>query len=343
MTFRLRMTVVSVVFLSVQVDAQTVMGKYAGEFISIGVGGRALAMGSAFVGVASDVSAGYWNPAALARIEYPQLMLMHDELFGSLVNHDYGAVALPVGRTATLGLSLIRLGVDDIPDTRNAGLDVNGNLTTDPNLFYRTDPSRVTYFSAADWALYLTYARRHSECFSYGANVKMIVRDLGDHSAWGLGFDVGVWYTPWENLSLGLNVQDVTRTLIVWDTGRNELISPALRLGAAYGIDALGGRFLPAADFSVRFENRRSASTFSAGAVSVDVCGGLEYLFKSLVALRVGYTDVKQFTLGAGLYLPKVNIDYAFARFGGGGELGNTHRVSLLFTLESADYKRAGD
>jgi hypothetical protein len=52
---------------------------------------------------------------------------------------------------------------------------------------------------------------------------------------------------------------------------------------------------------------------------------------------------VKQFTLGAGLYLPKVNIDYAFARFGGGGELGNTHRVSLLFTLESADYKRAGD
>ena len=84
--------------------AQTSVAKYAGEFIALGVGGRALAMGGAFVAVANDVTAGYWNPAGLARITYPQFILMHDEQFGSLVNHDYGAVAVPFGPQTSLGL-----------------------------------------------------------------------------------------------------------------------------------------------------------------------------------------------------------------------------------------------
>jgi len=52
-------------------QAQTGIAKYAGEFISTGVGGRALAMGGAFVAVANDVTAGYWNPAGLSRIGLP--------------------------------------------------------------------------------------------------------------------------------------------------------------------------------------------------------------------------------------------------------------------------------
>ncbi|MEK7670779.1 MAG: UPF0164 family protein, partial [Bacteroidota bacterium] len=73
------------------------IAKYAGEFISLGVGGRALGMGGAFVALANDVTAGYWNPAGLSHINYPQISLMHDERYGSLVNYDYGAVGLPVG------------------------------------------------------------------------------------------------------------------------------------------------------------------------------------------------------------------------------------------------------
>ncbi|MEK9136891.1 MAG: UPF0164 family protein, partial [Bacteroidota bacterium] len=72
--------------------AGTGVAKYAGEFISLGVGGRALGMGGAFVALANDVTAGYWNPAGLSHIYYPQFTLMHDEQFGSLVNYDYGAV-----------------------------------------------------------------------------------------------------------------------------------------------------------------------------------------------------------------------------------------------------------
>lgn len=322
---------------------QTSVAKYAGEFIALGVGGRALALGGAYVALANDVTAGYWNPAGLARINYPQIALMHDEQFGSLVNHDYGAVAIPVGSRASIGFSLIRLGVDDIPDTRNAGVDINGNLTYDPAQFSRVDPDRVTYFNAADYALYFTYARRYSDDFMYGANVKLIRRELGEASATGIGFDVGIWYTPMDNLVLGANLQDVTTTFLAWSTGRNELISPTMKVGSAYFIEAFGGRFAPAVDFDIRFENRKYASLAHLGPMSVDLHTGLEFLFKDLVALRMGYSDVKQLTMGAGVHFPKLNIDYSFAKFDGTGQLGNTHRISMTFSLESDQFRRVGE
>jgi hypothetical protein len=320
--------------------ADTGIGKYAGEFLAIGVGARPLGLGGAYVALAGDVSAGYWNPAGLARIDYPELMLMHAEHFGSLVNHDYGAVAFPMGTSTSLGISLIRLGVDDIPDTRNAGVDAGGSVTYDPNQFSRIDPSRVTYFSSADWALYFTLARRHSDNLTYGANLKLIRRELGDNNATGVGFDLGIQYSPVERLLLGANLQDVTTTLVAWNTGRNDLISPTLKTGAAYVIDALGGRFTPVVDFDLMFENRRSAATFSMGPVSFDVQGGLEYAFKDLIAVRVGYSDVKQLTLGAGLSLPKLIVDYSFAKFDATEQLGNTHRISVKFILESDRFRR---
>ena len=320
--------------------AGTGVAKYAGEFISLGVGGRALAMGGAFVALANDVTAGYWNPAGLSRINYPQFILMHDEQLGRLVNHDYGAVAIPFGPRTSLGLSVIRVGVDDIADTRNAGVDQNGNLTYDPALFSRVDPNRVTYFNAADWAVYLTYARKYSEDLSFGANVKLIRRELGDHSANGIGFDLGVRYALFDDFVLGANFQDITTTLLAWDTGKNELIAPTMKVGSAYFIDLFGGRLAPAVDVDFRFENRRSASTAHLGGISLDLHGGMEFQFKDLIALRVGYSDVKQITMGAGVHFPKLNIDYSFAKFDGVNQLDNTHRISVMFTLEADQFKR---
>lgn len=337
-----RMMVVWLVALLVPVTGHAGSGKYAGEFLAIGVGGRALGMGGAAVALTADATAGFWNPANLARIDYPEIVLMHNEQFGSLLNHDYGAVAIPVGPSTSLGLSVIRLGIDDIADTRAAGIDANGNLTYDLTQFSRVDPSRVTYFNAADWAFLFSYARRVAPEFSYGANLKYIRRELGDNSANGIGVDVGIWYNPMEDLFLGATVQDVTTTFLAWDTGTNELISPTVKIGGAYQIAALGGRFVPALDVDLRFENRGSSSMIHVGPVSADLHTGLEYQFRNLLFLRGGYSDVKQLTLGAGLRFSKLAIDYSFAKFGSQNDIGDSHRISILFTLESDDFKRAG-
>jgi len=334
----------AVLVLSFSLNAQTVIGKFAGEFLSIGVGGRALGMGGAQVALANDITAGYWNPAGLARMNYPQFSLMHEEHFGSLVNYNYAAVAIPYGKDMSFGLSVIRLSVDGIPDTRNALVDGNtGNVIYDiNNPGARIDPSLVTEFSNTDWAFYLTFSKRKSNKFMWGANVKIIRRNIADESAFGIGFDAGVIYLPTKKLSLGANLQDATTTLVAWSTGRNELITPTLKVGGAYSIEFLGGTILPALDFDIRFENRKFASNFNIGPVSFDLHSGIEYNYKNIFAIRGGYNDVKQFTVGAGVYLPKLTIDYSFARFNESvaNRLPDTHRISLILTLEEPRFLR---
>lgn len=328
-----------VLLYSVTTLCGTGIGKYASEFMAIGVGGRALGLGGAYTAIANDVTAGYWNPAGLSKINYPQLSLMHSEQFGSLVNYDYAAVAFPVGSNQGIGVSVIRLGVDAIPDTRGALIDEDGDGILDDN--ERLDKSKISYFNTADWAVYFTYSKKYSDRLSYGANIKLIRRDMSVGSATGVGFDVGIQFSPYENFLVGANLQDATTTFLAWNTGTNELISPTFKLGSAYLIEALGGRFIPVFDVDIRFENRRYASNLNLGPVSFDMHTGLEFDLKNIAALRIGYSDIGTTNFGAGIHLPKFDIDYTFATSKLTDErFDNTHRVSITFTFESEKFAR---
>ncbi len=342
------MKLITIFFTSLLLTAvsfgQTVIGKYGGEFLSFGVGGRALGMGSAQTAIANDVTAGYWNPAGLASINYPQISLMHEEHFGSLVNFNYAGVAVPYGTNMSFSVTAIRLSVDGIPDTRNALIDkTTGRVIYDinnPNA--RLDPDKVSEFNNTDWAFYFSFAQRKTKNFNWGANIKIIRRDIAEASAMGIGFDVGAIYSPFDNFVLGANLTDVTTTFVAWSTGRNELITPTLRLGSGYRLHFLGVTFTPAFDVDVRFENRRFASYFNIGPVSFDFKSGIEFNYKNIFAVRGGYNDVKQFTIGVGIKLPKLNIDYSFARMSDPAfeRLPDTHRISIILTLEEPRFHR---
>jgi len=325
-----------------------VKAKYAGEFLATGVGARALGMGGAFVAISNDVTGGYWNPAALAQINYPQISAMHAQRFANIVNYNYGALAIPFGRQNSLALSLIRLGVDDIPNTQDALLDYGedgipntgdsgeGNGIIDVN--ERIDPNKVIYFNSADYAVYLSYGKKRSEKFFYGANVKVIKKGVGENSAWGMGFDLSALWKPYSRLNVGLNLQDITTTLLVWDTGRQEAITPTSKIGVAYLWQSpkIAGYIIPSFDIDVRFENRQYASQMNIGAVSFDTHAGLEYQFKQIMALRLGM-DVGRFTAGIGVKLPRLHVDYAFLSH---DDLGDTHRISLRLTIAEKKFQR---
>ncbi len=300
--------------------------KYAGEFLALGVGSRSLGMGSAYVAVARDVSSSYWNPAGLAFINYPEIMLI---------------VGLPVGNRSSLGFGLIRLGVDNIKETDipNPDLEVGEIFVDENGQVVRNTPFEKGSFGATDYALFLTYSKRLSENFSYGGNVKLLNRSIGDNSAWGIGFDVGVIFNPVSKLIVGLNVQDVTSTMIAWDTGRKELITPSLRTGLSYPIafSFMGGQIQPAMDIIFRFENRRASAQGNIGRVSYDLNFGWEYQYQDAFALRLGSSEFAPFTAGVGLHLPKLHIDYAFYQH---QDLNNTHRISAKLTLEEPKFQR---
>jgi hypothetical protein len=343
----LRTSLIPSVALSLFVILPTILtgqgfvnAKYAGEFLSLGAGARSSGMGGTGTASANDVTAGYFNPAGLSNIDYPEIALFHESRFSGLFNYDYLAGAIPIDPTQTVGLSLIRFGYGEIKDTRGALIDRNGNGIIDED--DRIDPARVRIGSAADWGAIGSYARRINEKLSLGGNVKILYRSILDTSAWGFGFDVGARYSPIEQLTLGASLQDATKSVLAWETGHQEFIVPSLRLGAAYRLDAgTDHSVTPAIDAIFRFEGRSETAQADLGIASLDAAAGLEYGFRNRLFGRVGFTELEQLTIGAGVRLPKLNIDYSFSRESADLDgVGATHRVSLKLTLEEARFRR---
>ena len=314
--------------------------KYAGEFLSLGAGGRSAAVGGAGTALANDVTAGYYNPAALSEIGYLQAAVFHESRFSGQINYDYLAAALPLDAEQTVGISAIRLGLDGIKDSRGALVDRNGNGRIDED--DRIDESKIAIGGASDWAIIGSYARRIDEKLSVGGNLKLLYRTVLEHTGWGLGIDLSAHYKPVENLALGATLSDATKSLMTWDTGNQEFIVPQLKLGAAYTYDVTDDHAVtPVVDAALRFEGRHETTMLDLGIASLDLGGGIEYAFRDRVFVRAGYTELGQVTLGAGVALPKLNIDYAFVKPNADQEVfGPSHRISLRLTLEEERFAR---
>lgn len=185
------------------------IAKYGADFLAGGVDARALGMGGAYVGLADEVSAGYWNPAGLRGLSYPEISYMHVERFAGAVSFDYGGVAMPITARSTVGVSVFRSGVNDIVNTLSAWNPDRGQPL--PNY-----ESRISRFSAADWALFVSYSRQVSDRLSVGVNFKGIHHSIGDFaSAWGYSMDVSARYRtgPYR---FGAVIRDVTTMLQSW-------------------------------------------------------------------------------------------------------------------------------
>src|SRR6478609_148719 len=140
--------IVFFIFIVSSVVAKAQIVKYSNEFLAIGVGARAAGMGNAVVSSVNDATGAYWNPASLLQIkDNVQVALMHNEQFAGIVKHDYGTVAFKLNDKSAMAISMIRVGVDDIPNTLS--LFQNGQL----------DYSRVKSFSSVDYAFIGSYAR----------------------------------------------------------------------------------------------------------------------------------------------------------------------------------------
>jgi hypothetical protein len=312
--------------------------QYAGEFLRIGVGARALGMGSAFVGLADDGSAAYWNPAGLATLARKEVTAMHAEQFGSVVQYDYLSFATPLGgegRAAqALAVSLVRLGIDDIPDTRGLEfIDVNGNGKFDyPDDRLLVDESRFVFQSDNDVALLVSYAREVSRGFTLGGNFKYIRQWMGDSlRSNGFGLDLAALYVGPKGFSAGARLADATTTRILWNTGADEFIAPTLRLGGAKTLSFRERRHVVTAalDVQMGFSNEQLSSQAHIGSTTFTFHPGLEYWLERKLALRTGF-EAQNFTAGAGLRYRKFGLDYAYLDH---RDLDGSHRVSALYSF----------
>ncbi|MBN1560143.1 PorV/PorQ family protein [candidate division KSB1 bacterium] len=300
----------SLILLAWLVSFSPVQAKYAAEFITTGIGARALGMGGAFVPVADDASAAYWNPAGLVQLAKREVHFMHASRFSGMVQTDVINLALP-GRQFAVGLNYMRMGIDDIPYTSK--LDMNDR------------PIIEKYVSDAEEAALLSFGASLTARFSLGANIKALRQKIGDNSSLGFGLDLGLLYRLNSALTLGAILQDISGTHITWDTGHRDTKMPEIKYGAAYKKSLLFLRsgLLFSVQHNVRFEGK-SYSQFALGDVAnSDFQLGAEYEMLDTIALRLG-TNGGELTAGAGLGFKMLQVDYAFMSY----ELGNAHRVS---------------
>lgn len=325
---------------------------YSNEFLAIGVDAAALGMSKSVVATSNDVNSGYWNPAGLINIKDYQGALMHSSYFAGIANYNYAAFAMPIDNRSALGVSIIRFGVDDILNTTEL-IDSQGNI----------DFNRISLFSAADYALTISYARNLIlKDVYFGMNAKIVRRTIGDFAnSWGVGLDAGIQYEK-GNWKFGLMLRDISTTFNIWtiDTdafatiqnaipGQNqelpeatEITKPKIQFGLARSFRL--GRFfnlLTEADLNMRFA--KTNDLISTSIASIDPALGFQLDYDEFVFLRAGIGNFQNTTefdgsknlslqpnFGVGFLYNGIQIDYALTNI---GSLGNA-LFSNIFSVK---------
>jgi hypothetical protein len=331
------------------------IAKYSNEFLSVGVGARALSMGNANIASVNDVTAGYWNPSGLQlQNSNLQVGLMHAEYFAGIAKYDFIGGSKRIDSNSVAGITFIRFGVDNIPNTTEL-IDANGNI----------DYSRLKSFNAVDAAVLLSYARNIIKIkgLKIGGNVKIIRRKLGDFAgSWGFGMDGGVMYDN-KKWRLAVMARDITGTFNAWTysltddmkqtfaiTGNEipansmEVTVPKLILGATKTWYAWQNRISIGGEINAinTFDGKRN-TIIKTNTWSLEPALGLEIGYKKFIYLRSGLGNIQksknvmgadvttvQPNIGLGIKYKVFALDYAMAN------IGNTSSslYSHIFTVK---------
>ncbi len=170
---------------------QAKVGTAGVTFLKVGLSARAMGMGEAFIGVADDASALYYNPGGLLQLEKPDHILTHISMPAG-VSFEYIGTAWPIPKmNAVVGAQVTFLHTDEMIET---------TIISGPSGTGRT-------FTASDLAAGVTYSQRLTSKFSVGGSVKYIEERLADEKAIGVAFDVGTFYdTGWKSVIIAMAI-----------------------------------------------------------------------------------------------------------------------------------------
>ncbi|MDZ7288681.1 MAG: PorV/PorQ family protein [candidate division KSB1 bacterium] len=317
-------------------------------FLLIAPGARAAGMGEAFVAVADEVTATYWNSAGLAFQQGSQLALMHSNWLPELapdLYYDYATARKNIGTIGTAGLAVtfINLGEQTI----------TGEL----------DPTPLGTFSSYELAVAGSFGSKLSNNSAAGVTLKFIYSNLapqvsnttqkGDGRATAFAVDLAYLHRNLlvNNLSFGVNLTNLGPKITYIDAAQADPLPTNLRFGFSYYL--LKQEFnslLIATEFDrllVTPKKRGKADpvfkalftswsdeSFKQELKHFIIGVGTEYWYNNTFALRAGYHydevgKVKYPTFGAGIKYSLYRLDFAYDAAPEGHPLSNTMRVSL--------------
>jgi len=234
------------------------------SFEELGIGARAVGMGSSFVAISNDASAMYYNPAGLTQLTRPELLTAGSKLYmglsdGTDIIDAYVGFAIPLHRVETeqRGLYAEKRGNLNsqfaIRNPNSSALGVSYHIR-DVQTLYQEEEIQVSYAvpltSLVSWGSVIP-AKAGIQSVSLGLSVKALKKSFKldpttekdplfqsrGHTKKGFATDVGLL----AQLSNGVNIGLAVRNLYSTNMGLGEAL-PAPRefnLGAHYkGITA---------------------------------------------------------------------------------------------------------
>jgi long-subunit fatty acid transport protein len=305
-------------------------GISAFQFLKIGVGARGVAMGESFVAVANDASALYWNPAALVQFPTDQVLAAHTEYVVD-IKHDFVGGVYHLTSEDAIGVSLLSLHMKDM------------EITTELEPF-----GTGRYFTFGDLALSVSYGRKMTDQFSFGATVRYVEETLDVLKMRSMMVDLGTYYwtglgtTRFSVVIANFGSDVAPKGTVTGTNGASVTSFQSFSLPTEF---RLGVAMEPVVNDDHRLTTSIQLNHPNDNAEHLRL--GLEYAFRNTFFIRGGIkrtigqplfgddaTTNESYALGAGVQAPigisTVNADYAFTQF---GRLGSVHRISLGFTF----------
>jgi hypothetical protein len=283
------------------------------QWLSIPVGPRASSLAGAFTAVGNDAGSVFWNPAGIAYTTGGNVFLSQTKWIAD-INVNAGAVSYDAGSIGIFSLSFSSVDWGAIHGTRRDDIATSGFVETGD-------------FSPINWEMGLAYARKISDRFAIGGNLKYMYENLGSGLTGTMGegkmytakmnlmaLDIGtIYYTGYKDLRLAMSLQNFSQERQYRD--EKYPLPLTFKFGLAMDLTSLW------------MQESEHKLTFAVDAIhprdySERLCFGLEYGFKNMVFLRGGYKtnyDEQDLTLGAGVQYSIDNlglgIDYSYIQF----------------------------
>lgn len=297
------------------------------SYDNLGTSARAVGMGNAFVAVADDPSAVFYNPAGLARLKGVHLSMMYDRgsVWGYALDEKpyvgFGSLVYPLsGKSGVLAFS--------------AGRKASWNSYTQ---------------IVGQNILSLSYARSLGPMSSLGLNAKLLSNSKVDKKT-GFEIDIGLLFPITDRFSFGLAGENLLGTDMTPDSGAIYAPpqTPSLfnynRRQYKVGLSAN----LPSGTNSTRIaydvivKDKKNFSTSTPYLNSLGVEQGISFIPGSSFFLRAGYTfgkdynqDYKQWAWGISYKTSTgsntIQIDYSYQSypFETSTSLVGDHRLGL--------------
>jgi len=268
-----------VVFLMFLFTTQSIFsqGETGAQFLKIGVGAKACAMGEAFTSIADDPSAIYWNPAGISQLNSTQLQAMQNFWIFEM-SSQYGALILPF-EFGTLGISF--------------SYSSSGDITKFENFV------QVGEYNAYDMAGTVTYAYKVNEIISMGAGIKYISQSIENESSNGYALDIGVLskINALGNFKVGLSILNIGPSIKF--IRESDPLPLNIRSGVSYNISII--------TLACEVYKPRELDYYFASGFDLQI---IDEFF-----LRAGYNTKNSYSLGAGINIESVFFDYAFVPY----------------------------